>query len=288
MAEVKTFKWLDKTGVAYLWGKIKALVGTKANISDVYTKEEIDQMLEVGIKYEVVDQKPTEDIKTGTIYLIPSTDEGEENAYDEFMYISGKWEKIGSTKTDLSNYVEKEEGKGLSTNDFTDELKEKLEGIDLSEIVTGLESGSDIELAPEFGGSDEKTITITANDGTTAEAKVKITLPEVEEVEVPVKGITVNGAEVTPDENGIVAITTPEETVSDVQVILTEDGEGVSIVEEGIATIDLSVYQPKGDYIKAEDLVAISNDDIDEICDGDINTPEEEQPEEPEEEEPNA
>jgi hypothetical protein len=35
-----------------------------------------------------------------------------------------------ATKDDLNKKVDKVTGKGLSTNDFTDELKQKLEGLD--------------------------------------------------------------------------------------------------------------------------------------------------------------
>lgn len=258
-----TYKWLDKAGVAALWEKIKALVGTKADASDVYTKTEIDNMLKVGIKYEVVDSLPEEDIKEGTIYLVSNGSETEKNIYDEYMYVNNTWEKIGTTATDLDGYVKKEEGKGLSTNDFTDELKEKLEGIN-----TGLSTATEtIELAPAFGDSDEKTLTITANDGTEVSTTLKITLPEETVVDVPVKGITLNGEDVNPDENGIVALITPESPVTDVLVKHTGTESAVSVVDGGIATIDLTAYQPAGDYVKAEDLEAITDEEIDEICD---------------------
>lgn len=43
---------------------------------------------------------------------------------------------INSLNQGLNDKVSKEEGKGLSTNDFTDEDKNKLDGIDLSNYVT--------------------------------------------------------------------------------------------------------------------------------------------------------
>ena len=64
------------------------------------------------------------------IYMVPTTDGEGNNLYDEYMIIDGTLEHIGNTKIDLSNYVQKEVGKGLSTNDFTNEDKEKLDGID--------------------------------------------------------------------------------------------------------------------------------------------------------------
>ena len=41
-----------------------------------------------------------------------------------------EWEVISVSQTDLYKKVDKEDGKGLSTNDFTDELKNKLDGIE--------------------------------------------------------------------------------------------------------------------------------------------------------------
>ena len=53
---------------------------------------------------EVVDELPTSDIKTHTIYFIEK--EGTAgNVYDEYMYINSEWEHIGTTEVDLSGYV---------------------------------------------------------------------------------------------------------------------------------------------------------------------------------------
>lgn len=55
-----------------------------------------------------VDVLPTEDIDENTIYLVKKPDAGEEdNTHIEYMYINGKWEIIGDTKTDLSEYAKK-------------------------------------------------------------------------------------------------------------------------------------------------------------------------------------
>lgn len=75
-----------------------------------YTKAEIDKMFgEAGtVQVEVVDVLPTENIKENVIYLVPNGSSGE-NYYDECMYVNGKWEVIGNTKIDLSNYYTKDE-----------------------------------------------------------------------------------------------------------------------------------------------------------------------------------
>lgn len=50
-------------------------------------------------------------------------------AGDNVVWNGTGWDVLAGT-TDLSGYVQAEEGKGLSTNDFTDELKAKLETLD--------------------------------------------------------------------------------------------------------------------------------------------------------------
>ena len=48
------------------------------------------------------------------------------------MVLEGKVEHVGNTKVDLSGKVDKEDGKGLSANDYTDEEKAKLAGIEMA------------------------------------------------------------------------------------------------------------------------------------------------------------
>ena len=63
------------------------------------------------------------------IYMVPRADAEEGNRYDEYMVFDGKVEKVGDWGIDLSGYQQKEDGKGLSANDYTDEDKAKLAGI---------------------------------------------------------------------------------------------------------------------------------------------------------------
>ena len=105
--------------------------------SDTYSKEEIAELIGNINKLtsEIVESLPTENISTSTIYLIK---EGDTNNYKQYMYISGAWAQLSDTNIDLSGYakltdldtkVDKIDGKGLSTNDFTNVLKSKLDGI---------------------------------------------------------------------------------------------------------------------------------------------------------------
>lgn len=61
-----------------------------------------------SIEFIVVSDLPTQDTKNA-IYLVPTADGAEGNAYDEYIYSNGAWEKIGSASVeiDLSQYLEK-------------------------------------------------------------------------------------------------------------------------------------------------------------------------------------
>lgn len=89
--------------------------------------EKFQEAVSLGFKVEVVEALPTENISHQVIYLMLNGDDEENNIYDEFVYNSNdEWEKIGSTKTDLSNYYNKQE---------VDEKIKPLEVLTLEPIV---------------------------------------------------------------------------------------------------------------------------------------------------------
>lgn len=63
------------------------------------------------------------------IYMVQKGTAKSGDKYDEYMVIDGAVERVGDWTVDLSGYVEKQEGKGLSSNDYTAEDKDKLAGI---------------------------------------------------------------------------------------------------------------------------------------------------------------
>lgn len=73
--------------------------------SETYTQEEINQRISSIPKFaiEVVDELPTKDISSITIYLL-KTGEEEQNLYTEYIYTE-RWEKLGTQTVDLTNYV---------------------------------------------------------------------------------------------------------------------------------------------------------------------------------------
>ena len=71
----------------------------KADVSKTYTKEEVDRLIESipGVKFEIVAELPEEG-ETDTIYLLPIEDVPSGNIYEEYVYINGAWELIGTSK----------------------------------------------------------------------------------------------------------------------------------------------------------------------------------------------
>lgn len=94
---------------------------TKTN---TYSKTEINGMISgiTTMNVQVVSSLPTTDISTKTIYLVPKSTSGTNNLHDEYIYVKSKWEKIGDTAIDLSNYALKSDIPTV-TNDLTNTLK---------------------------------------------------------------------------------------------------------------------------------------------------------------------
>ena len=107
--------------------------------TETYTQSEVDTLIShlASLTVEIVESLPTSDISTSTIYLINIPDT---TNYAQWMYINNAWANIGSTSIDLTNYytktqvntllndkVDKVNGKGLSTNDFSNAYKDILD-----------------------------------------------------------------------------------------------------------------------------------------------------------------
>ena len=100
----------DKTEIPDVSNFITNTVDNLVNYykkSETYTQAEVNSLISTlsGLKLEVVQTLPTEDISTSTIYLVPKTTAETGDVYDEYIYVSNNWEHIGSTTADLTGYV---------------------------------------------------------------------------------------------------------------------------------------------------------------------------------------
>lgn len=157
-----------------------------------------------------------------------------------------------ATKTELLNKVDKVDGKGLSTNDYTDDDKRQVAKID------GLIAN----------GGEPNTIDVIKVDGvviTPVEKVVNIELPNDNTIEV----VKVNGTVVTPVEK-VVDITVPD--VSDIELDITQLQNDVAAlpteaeVDDKIeaATLDMATNAGVDTKIAAATADFVSETDIDD------------------------
>lgn len=77
--------------------------------------------------FEKVDAVPgAEEAEDNVLYLVMNS---KTKHYDIYAKVENEVVLLDDTTVDLTNYVEKVDGKGLSTNDYTNEDKEKLAGL---------------------------------------------------------------------------------------------------------------------------------------------------------------
>lgn len=95
-------------------GFIDKTVGNLINYykkAETYSREELNELLSKKIVFKVVQELPTEDISSSTIYFVPRprTEQEQDDYYNEYIYADAKWELIGNTFVDLSDYYLKEQ-----------------------------------------------------------------------------------------------------------------------------------------------------------------------------------
>lgn len=120
-------------------------------LEEYYTKTETDNAIKLAIeglgtlftlkgRVDTVEDLPTTDNKSGDVYLVGASSDTE---FWEYYYTGTMWDYMGKTAdVDLHNYytksevdtllsakVDKVDGMGLSSNDFTTAEKNKLAGL---------------------------------------------------------------------------------------------------------------------------------------------------------------
>lgn len=133
--------FLDKERTKQLWLFLKTELAKKANVVDLDdlisnddftnalatalanypTKTELNNALSAATKREIVDELPAEsEADPKAIYFVPTPGTPEENNIkDEYMLINGNWEKIGTTRIDLSGYWSKQELRVLTQEELS-------------------------------------------------------------------------------------------------------------------------------------------------------------------------
>lgn len=97
--------------------------------TETYTKTEVNNAIAAAnhLKFEVVEQLPTQDISTTTIYLVAKDEPSGQDGYTEYLYVDSQWEVLGDTDIDLAGYV--------TTESLTTTLANYVKTSDMVEIT---------------------------------------------------------------------------------------------------------------------------------------------------------
>ena len=113
--------------------KVPTKVSELTNDSAFQTNTEVAQAIQTAISktghavFKKVDAVPeAAAAEDNVLYLVMNS---KTKHYDIYAKVENEVVLLDDTTVDLTNYVEKEDGKGLSTNDYTTEDKEKLAGL---------------------------------------------------------------------------------------------------------------------------------------------------------------
>ena len=149
---------MDKKAIALLLSMASSISG------DTYTKEEIDEIISQlrTFDMEVVRTLPTTDIKTNCLYFVPRGASGMD-AYYEYIYVNNKWEFVGSTDVDLSQYWTIDQTKAyIEANKYVlpEATTETLGGIKLaSDGAVALDANGNIKIATASNEDIEELFT---------------------------------------------------------------------------------------------------------------------------------
>ena len=115
-------KYLDQTGLAYFYNKLPYL--TESQINSLITTALSG--ISVGLTPTVVAELPTTG-ESDKLYLVSNGGSDTTDTFDEYIWVTDKYEKVGNTSIDLSNYV--------TTATLNTELAKKVNATDLVAIT---------------------------------------------------------------------------------------------------------------------------------------------------------
>jgi hypothetical protein len=155
---------------------IKDTYATKEEVSKIITAEIVvlNDISELPVDPTAKDKK--------TIFLVGNGSDEEQNTYDEYVWAStGTWEKIGTTKVDLSNYVTID---GVQTitgvKTFSENIIGNLTGnadsatkLETSHTINGTSFDGSADITTETWGT-ARTITIADADNTNSATGVSV------------------------------------------------------------------------------------------------------------------
>lgn len=128
-----TYSRLDDNGLLFLLQQLKAKIDAMAVTIDgtvtadgsnaVSGKAVYDYVTAAiaditGFHAEIVTELPAVG-QTNILYLVAKSAAASGDGYDEYLYINGAWERVGSTDIDLSGYVQASEMHAITNTEIT-------------------------------------------------------------------------------------------------------------------------------------------------------------------------
>ena len=131
----QNYNRLDDNGLLFLLQQLKLKMDERGAVIDTAINAESTNAHAAGSKAvydfvtaaiadvstfhaEIVDALPSTGA-SNILYLVAKTGSESGNVYDEYLYIGGAWELIGSTGIDLSGYVKSSEMHALTNSEIT-------------------------------------------------------------------------------------------------------------------------------------------------------------------------
>lgn len=196
--------------------------------SETYTKEEVQSLISAinSVTLQKVESLP-EPGESNVIYLVPKSGSGND-IYNEYIFIDGKPEHIGSTQVDLSNYVQEapKDGKTYGRNNGA-----------WSEIVA---SNQYLDLTTLF----------PSESGTLSDENYQKIVDAVN------KGITTARIKTDPDGFSPITISNSTETYSIITNILTVDSDDHSI---GLTVTTVIINKSNKTYTSVSNRQSLQN-----------------------------
>lgn len=240
----------------------------KTALNNYYTKEETKTEIATEIAAAghitrtIVDALPTENISDSTIYMVKNANAADDSYqhYEEWMYINSKWEKIGDSATDLTNYYTKTETDNVIANadvptkvqSAIDSAKNEAISTAATDATTKANAAKSDAISAVTGTDD--TAKTTAKDGTVTYAD------------------TVKGAKAYAKDQADAAVSTANaHTDAEVQTVNTSINNKLDADKVGI-TFDEKTTSIK-DYIDAQDALKLDNSKVGDIDFASSDTP---------------
>ena len=174
--------------------KVPTKVSELSNDSAFQTNSEVTQAIQTAIaatghaSFKKVDAVPgSEEAEDNVMYLVMNS---KTKHYDIYAKVENEVVLLDDTTVDLTNYVEKEEGKGLSTNDYTTEEKGKLAGI---------EEGANKYTHPAYDAQASGFYKVTVDATGHVSAVVAVTKDDIVGLGIPARDTTYSPATAQAD-----------------------------------------------------------------------------------------